>query len=123
MPNSSGFPLTHHLENLMQPPRRSNFGKLLLLALTMISPLAAADPKPGAILQDMKRMADWQIANPSKHKIHDWTQAPFFMGLSALHQVSGEAKYLEALDSFGKQLSYGPGPRVTHADDHAVLQA
>jgi hypothetical protein len=45
------------------------------------------------------------------------------MGLSALHQVSGEAKYLEALDSFGKQLSYGPGPRVTHADDHAVLQA
>jgi unsaturated rhamnogalacturonyl hydrolase len=107
----------------MQPPRRSNFGKLLLLALTMISPLAAADPKPGAILQDMKRMADWQIANPSKHKIHDWTQAPFFMGLSALHQVSGEAKYLEALDSFGKQLSYGPGPRVTHADDHAVLQA
>ena len=71
----------------------------------------------------MKRVADWQIANPSKHKIHDWTQAPFFLGLTALHQVSGDAKYLEALDSFGKQLAYGPGPRVTHADDHAVLQA
>lgn len=89
----------------------------------MVSPLAAADPKPDEILRDMKRVADWQIANPSKDPIHRWTQAPFFMGLSSLHQVSGDARYLEALDSFGKQLAYGPGPRVTHADDHAVLQA
>ena len=104
-------------------PLRSTFGKLAIVLLATISPLAAAEPKPADILKDMKRVADWQIANPSKHKIHDWTQAPFFMGLSALHQVSGDAKYLEALDSFGKQLAYGPGPRVTHADDHAVLQA
>ena len=110
----------------MQPSiasRRSIVGKLAVVLLATISPLAAADPKPADILKDMKRVADWQIANPSKHKIHDWTQAPFFLGLSALHQVSGDTKYLEALDSFGKQLAYGPGPRVTHADDHAVLQA
>ena len=99
------------------------FGKLAVVFLATISPLAAADPKPADILKDMKRVADWQIANPSKHPVHHWTQAPFFLGLSALHQVSGDAKYLEALDSFGKQLAYGPGPRVTHADDHAVLQA
>ncbi|MEY3896376.1 MAG: hypothetical protein RLZZ214_1896, partial [Verrucomicrobiota bacterium] len=103
--------------------RRFTFGKLALIFLATVCPLAAADPKPAEILKDMKRVADWQIANPSKHKIHDWTQAPFFLGLSALHQVSGDASYLEALDSFGKQLAYGPGPRVTHADDHAVLQA
>ena len=110
----------------MQRPnqaRRSIFGNLLLLLLTTICPLSAADPQPAEILKDMERVADWQIANPSKHKIHDWTQAPFFLGLANLHQVSGEAKYLEALDSFGRQLAYGPGPRVTHADDHAVLQA
>ncbi len=110
----------------MQRPNqahRSIFGNLLLFALATVSPLAAADPQPARILKDMERVADWQIANPSKHKIHDWTQAPFFLGLASLHQVSGEAKYLEALDSFGKQLAYGPGPRLTHADDHAVLQA
>jgi unsaturated rhamnogalacturonyl hydrolase len=101
----------------------STFGKLAIILLATISPLFAADPKPVEILKDMRRVADWQIANPSKHKIHDWTQAPFFMGLAALHQVSGEEKYLEALNSFGKRLAYGPGPRVTHADDHAVLQA
>jgi unsaturated rhamnogalacturonyl hydrolase len=106
-----------------RPPRRSIFGKILLLTVVAIVPLRAADPKVGEILTDMKRVADWQIANPSKHKIHDWTQAPFFMGLANLHQVTGDEKYLTALDGFGKTLSYGPGPRVTHADDHAVLQA
>ena len=85
--------------------------------------VAAAEPKPAAILKDMQRVADWQLANPSKHAVHDWTQAPFYLGLVNLHQVSGEAKYLEALTGFGQQLAYGPGPRVTHADDHAVLQA
>lgn len=107
----------------MKIPVLPTLRTVALFALATLSPLSAADPKPAAILTDMKRVADWQIANPSKHPIHDWTQAPFFMGLANLHQVSGEAKYLEALDSFGKQLAYGPGPRVTHADDHAVLQA
>ena len=71
----------------------------------------------------MKRVADWQLANPSRHAVHDWTQAPFFLGLSALHHVSGEAAYLDALKGFGQSVGFGPGPRVTHADDHAVLQA
>ncbi|RYD20794.1 MAG: hypothetical protein EOP88_13725, partial [Verrucomicrobiaceae bacterium] len=105
------------------PLRRTLLGQVLLLVFAAVSPLAAADPKVADIVTDMKRVADWQIANPSKHAIHDWTQAPFFLGLSSLNQVSGDAKYLESLDGFGKQLNYGPGPRVTHADDHAVLQA
>lgn len=102
---------------------RSFPGKILLLTVAAFSQLAAAKPTSSEIVTDMERVADWQLANPSKHAVHDWTQAPFYLGLANLHQVTGEAKYLEALDSFGKQLSYGPGPRVTHADDHAVLQA
>lgn len=98
-------------------------GRFLFLTWTLASPLMAADPKPGAILHDMKRVADWQIENPSAHPIHDWTQAPFFLGLFNLHQVSGDARYMEAIKGFGERLSYGPGPRLTHADDHAVLQA
>ncbi|MES2438062.1 MAG: glycoside hydrolase family 88 protein [Verrucomicrobiota bacterium] len=111
------------MQRLTQQLRGSTLGKVLLFTLATISPLSAADPKPADIVNDMKRVADWQIGNPSKHAVHDWTQAPFFLGLSNLHQVSGDGKYLEALDGFGKQLAYGPGPRVTHADDHAVLQA
>ena len=109
-------------------PRFNPFSRFLIasplpLLLAGVLPLVAADPKPEAILKDMRRVADWQLANPSKHPLHDWTQAPFFLGLESLHQVSGVAAYRTALEQFGKQLAYGPGPRVTHADDHAVLQA
>ncbi|MCX6876689.1 MAG: glycoside hydrolase family 88 protein [Verrucomicrobia bacterium] len=99
------------------------FGPPLLLLLAAVMPLVAADPPPEAILKDLRRVTEWQLANPSKHPLHDWTQAPFFLGLASLHQVSGDAHYLAALEQFGQQLNYGPGPRVTHADDHAVLQA
>ena len=104
---------------------RSRFRARICTLLLASAPatLPAADPTPAGIIADMKRVADWQIANPSRHPIHDWTQAPYFMGLESLYQVSGDAKYLEAVDGFGKRLSYGPGPRLTHADDHAVLQA
>lgn len=101
---------------------RSLLPAFALISAACISPLTAA-PAAAQIVKDMERVADWQIANPSKHAVSDWTQAPFFLGLSNLHQITGEAKYREALDGFGKQLNYGPGPRVTHADDHAVLQA
>jgi len=92
------------------------------LSLLCVHPVTA-DPAPAGVLGEMKRVADWQIANPSKHKITDWTQAPFFLGLFNLHQVSGDARYLEALSGFGAAAGWGPGERVTHADDHAVLQA
>ncbi len=65
-----------------------SFGKIAIVVMTTVFPLLAADPKPTQVLQNMKRVADWQIANPSKLKIHDWTQAPFFMGLASLYQVS-----------------------------------
>ncbi|NWK55036.1 glycoside hydrolase family 88 protein [Verrucomicrobiaceae bacterium N1E253] len=80
-------------------------------------------PTPAKVLSDMKRVADWQIANPSRHRVSDWTQAPFFIGLTNLHQVSGEKRYLDVVTGFGKQINFGPGKRVYHADDHAVLQA
>lgn len=98
-------------------------GKFVAVIAVVISPLHATEPTPADILKDMQRVADWQLENPSKHDLDDWTQAPFFLGLTELSQVSGEIRYLEALDAFGKELSYGPGRRTTHADDHAVLQA
>ena len=97
---------------MQRPPlaHRSIFSPFLLLVLATICPLAAADPKPAEILKDMERVADWQIANPSKHAVHDWTQAPFFLGLTNLHQVSGEAKYLTALNSLASSLPTVPAP-------------
>jgi len=96
---------------------------MLVAAAWAMAGATSAEPQAEAVVRDMKRVADWQLANPSKHPLHDWTQAPFFLGLFQLGQVSGEARYAAALNAFGSQLAYGAGPRVEHADDHAVLQA
>jgi len=92
-------------------------------ALSASTEASVKPPTPDNVVHAMKRVADWQIANPSKHHITNWTQAPFFIGLSNLYQVSGEKQYLEALEGFGQKAQFSPGKRVYHADDHAVLQA
>ena len=79
---------------------------LCLLFTFCISP---RDPNARVILEDMKRVPDWQFANPSKHSHQDWTNAPFFLELSNLYQASGETEYLDAVDDFGKKLKDGPG--------------
>jgi len=103
--------------------QQSILARILLLAMIPLTQVSAADPEPRAILHEMQRVADWQIAHPSSHPASDWTQAPFYLGLENLYQISGDPKYVDAVAHAGKSLAYGPGPRVTHADDHAVLQA
>ncbi len=95
----------------------------LAAAFTSLTPSGTAAPTVESVTSQMKRVADWQLDHPSKHPITDWTQAPFYLGLVNLHQVTGEAKYLEAVDGYGKRAGYGPGKLVVHPDDHAVLQA
>ncbi|MEI7910273.1 MAG: glycoside hydrolase family 88 protein [Verrucomicrobiota bacterium] len=113
----------HRVSQCLLPTNPPAWKSCLLLLLASVAPLAAEDPIPRDILKDMRRVADWQLSNPSKHPRHDWTQAPFYLGLENLYQVSGDAHYLAAVNGIGRQLDYGPGPRLTHADDHAVLQA
>ncbi len=96
---------------------------VLATALSVNAKETLSQPTTEKVLHEMKRVADWQIANPSKNRSTHWIQAPFFLGLSNLHQVSGESQYLEALEGFAEKAEYGPGPKVYHADDHAVLQA
>lgn len=93
-----------------------------LVALAIL-PLNAADLRQDDVLKDMRRVADWQLANPSSHPITRWTTAPFYLGLVNLYQVSEDARYLEAVEGFGRQAGFGPAERLTHADDHAILQA
>lgn len=96
---------------------------LAFSAIGFVFPLASAAPKPEDIIRDMKRVADWQLANPSKYGTDDWTQSPFYLGLLDLHQVTGEDKYLKAVEGFGGKIGFKGGHDLTHADHHAVLQA
>ena len=99
----------------------------------------ADDLTPGAILSAMKRVADWQLANPSQHPATHWTQAAGYAGMLALASVSDDPKYHAAMMEMGRRNGWKPrdpqepdpnqkdgtGPAMNHlyfADDHCVLQ-
>lgn len=99
---------------------------LLLAAIVPFTPVSASvDHKAQSqeVLATMKRVADWQLANPSKHKPTNWTQGAFYTGVMALYHVSKDQKYLDAMVRMGEGNQWKPGPRAYHADDFAVCQA
>lgn len=76
--------------------------------------------EPKAVLGAMERVADWQLAHPSKHRPDDWTQGAGYTGMMALDGISGSRKYRDAMMAMGEANSWKPGPSVYHADDHCV---
>lgn len=70
----------------------------------------------------MKRVADWQLANPSKHSPDDWTQGAGYAGLMALAELSPDSKYRDAMVAMGEKNQWRLGKRKFHADDHTVGQ-
>ena len=77
-----------------------------------------------AIVAVMTAAADWQLASPSQHPRYDWTQAPFWIGLTAFAPLSRDPqRYLSAIRRNGEENRWRPGPRPLHADDHAITQS
>ena len=69
----------------------------------------------------MNTAAIWQLANP-KHELWDWTNGAFYAGVSAAYKTTGEKKLLNAMIEMGENNQWKPGPRLQHADDHAICQ-
>jgi rhamnogalacturonyl hydrolase YesR len=89
-------------------------------AVQAAAPSAAINPK--AVLSAMERVADWQLANPSRHRPDDWTQAVGYNGIMALAGISGDSKYRDAMIAMGEKNNWKLGPNHYHADDHIVGQ-
>ena len=88
-----------------------------------VGPPLSAAIAPAAVLTAMERVADWQLANPSKHKTTDWTQGAGYAGFMALAGISKDVKYRDAMLAMGRGNGWKPGPLPYHADDHCVGQA
>ena len=95
----------------------------IFLAVTLQAQTSSPQVSPKAVLDVMQRVADWQLANPSKHKATDWTQGAGDAGLMALAGISGDVKYRNAMLEKGATNDWKLGLRKFHADDHAVGQA
>jgi rhamnogalacturonyl hydrolase YesR len=98
---------------------------LFFAALTV--PAAAA---PGPILALTEHVAAWQLAHPTPPKAapetydpRGWVQGAFFVGLTALADVSPDPAFTEAVLVHGKNQNWGLGPRPFHADDTVIAQS
>ncbi|MBN2212434.1 MAG: DUF4861 family protein [Sedimentisphaerales bacterium] len=78
--------------------------------------------EPEPVKTAMTAVADWQIANPGKHNMMDWTYGALFAGMSAWSQISDSDKYTEYLRSVSQDNDWQLYFRTYHADDHCVGQ-
>lgn len=110
-------------------PKSINMKKVLsflFLIVFVTTTLIAKNPqdkcfKPKAIKKAMTKAAMWQLANP-KHQLWDWTNGAFYAGVSAAYQTTGDKNLLNAMIEMGDKNQWKPGPRLQHADDHAICQ-
>lgn len=77
--------------------------------------------KPKYIKKTMTTALDWQLQNP-KHKLTDWTNGAFYAGVFAAYETTGSKKIWNAMHEMGEANQWSPGPRLQHADDHAICQ-
>ncbi|MGQ7870618.1 glycoside hydrolase family 88/105 protein [Sunxiuqinia sp. sy24] len=97
----------------------------VLLLFLFVGTLHAADKhklfKPNHIKKVMKKATFWQLKNP-KHQLYDWTNGAFYAGVFAAYETTGSKKIWNALIEMGEANEWNPGPRLQHADDHAICQ-
>lgn len=77
--------------------------------------------KDSHIKKTMKKALDWQLKNPN-HKLYDWTNGAFYAGVFAAYETTGSKKIWKAMYEMGEATEWKPGPRLHHADDHAICQ-
>jgi rhamnogalacturonyl hydrolase YesR len=73
------------------------------------------------IKKTMKRALDWQLHHP-KHKLYDWTNGAFYAGVFAAYETLENENIYNAIKAMGESNEWKPGPRLHHADDHAICQ-
>lgn len=88
---------------------------------------AERTPRQREILAVMERVADWQLANPSKHRVTDWTCATGWAGIMALAKISDSPRFHIAMQRIGREANWDFLPptnnsRLYDADDHVVAQ-
>ncbi len=104
--------------------------KLITTFLTVVLFLSVAEAQTSGdeelfndayIKKTMKRALDWQLHHP-KHKLYDWTNGAFYAGVFAAYETLDDKNIYNAIEAMGESNEWEPGPRLHHADDHAICQ-
>jgi rhamnogalacturonyl hydrolase YesR len=93
------------------------------ISLTLgLAPRIIANPTPAEVLRAMERVADWQLANPSRWGPTEWHSATGYTGLMALACISPSPRFHDAMMKMGEGNAWKLGSRIYDADDHCVGQ-
>lgn len=102
---------------------------LFFFLMIAVQVTAQTDFDKVAIKSIMKRVADWQIANPNKGDEHDdldWTHAALYMGMldwaELTEKEDGDDSYYQWLMRIGRRNHFQVGKWMYHADFIAVGQ-
>jgi unsaturated rhamnogalacturonyl hydrolase len=88
------------------------------------SPTPSESIEPETVRSAMTRVADWQLEHLSGYPPHDWTVAPFWVGLLSFALLSrAPDRYLESARANGRRNGWQPGPEPFLADDLAITQS
>ncbi len=110
-----------------KPLSTSILAFLMLLSLTVSGQnkkQADLYSKP-FIISSMKKVADWQLANPvtiNEKNENDWARAAFYTGIMATYRTTKDEKYLNQAISWSSSFNWKLAKRFRHADDHAKGQ-
>lgn len=136
--------LSDRLRN--QFPFRQGFGLLAIAFLLIASPLqgqtttaqrnslagdtATTELPPAtdvsaklnkkAVSHAMQKVADWQLEKARANFNQDWTFAALYAGFMAVPEPANGKKYRDAMMEMSKGFQWQLGPRIAHADDHAI---
>ncbi|MEN9362593.1 MAG: Unsaturated rhamnogalacturonyl hydrolase YteR [Verrucomicrobiota bacterium] len=83
----------------------------------------AAEQQAAATMALMSRVADWQIAHPTKRPAVDWTCGALYSGLTHFALASPDKKYLDHIRAYGETQKWQLGKKKRFfADDQAIGQ-
>lgn len=107
---------------MMNPRVLALFTGCVLTFAGCLSASTYTGPKPADVLGQMERVADWQLANPSKQAVTGWVQGAGYTGIMAVADLSSSPRFKEAMTKMGETNEWKPARRVYHADDICVGQ-
>ncbi|OXU15012.1 glycoside hydrolase family 88 protein [Sedimentisphaera salicampi] len=84
--------------------------------------LSEKKPSARSVRNYMRRVADWQIKNPSRHHTADWTHGALYAGMTEWAEMAADDKYFDYLIEMGERNNWAPHRRKYHADDFTVCQ-
>jgi unsaturated rhamnogalacturonyl hydrolase len=108
----------------------------IVILLFLIGSVAKAQTTPGfehakpgnfitkeSVLANMKKVADWQLANSSGKPLNSWEYGTFYQGVMKLYNTCKEKKYYDATVSMGNTVNWETYARPFNANSLTIVPA